>query len=108
MSTFPPYNYQQRVINTLLEECKVFQLIDCGLGKTACTLQAIEQLFNEFMINRVLIIAPLRVCKFTWPDEIKKWSFDLTYSLVLGTKQQRIEALKKDVQLYIINIENII
>lgn len=38
------------------------------------TLTAIERLmYQDFEISKVLVIAPLRVAKNTWPAEIRKW-----------------------------------
>lgn len=30
-------------------------------------------MYQEFEVRKVLIIAPLRVAKNTWPAEIQKW-----------------------------------
>jgi len=57
----------------------------------------------------VLVIAPLRVARSTWPDEIAKWDHlnDLTYSVAVGTEKERLEALRKNVEIVIINRENV-
>ena len=57
----------------------------------------------------MLVIAPLRVARSTWPDEIAKWDHlnDLTYSVAVGTEKERLEALKKNVEIVIINRENV-
>ena len=61
------------------------------------------------LIPHTPLIAPVRVAKFSWPDEIKKWNHlsDIRYSLAVGTEEQRIEALNADADIYIINRENI-
>lgn len=66
-------------------------------------------MFDSFEVRKVLVIAPVRVAKFSWPDEIKKWDHlsELRYSLAVGTEEQRIEALNADADIYIINRENI-
>ncbi|GFH40251.1 DEAD/DEAH box helicase [Lactococcus insecticola] len=66
-------------------------------------------MFDEFEIGKVLIIAPLRVARDTWPTEIDKWDHlkDMTYSVVMGTPKQRIAALQKSANLYLINRENV-
>ena len=47
--------------------------MDCGLGKTAITLSAINDLkYDDFDVRKVLIIGPKRVIECTWPEEIKK------------------------------------
>ena len=57
----------------------------------------------------MLVIAPLRVGRSTWPDEIAKWDHlnDLTYSVAVGTEKERLEALRKNVEIVIINRENV-
>ena len=57
----------------------------------------------------MLVIAPLRVARSIWPDEIAKWDHlnDLTYSVAVGTEKERLEALRKNVEIVIINRENV-
>lgn len=64
---------------------------------------------DSFLVRKVLIIAPLRVARDTWPTEIKKWDHlkGLTYSVAVGTEKERIDALKKQSTVYIINRENL-
>jgi len=66
-------------------------------------------LFDSFEIHKILIIAPLRVARDTWPTEIEKWDHlkDLTYSVVLGSEKERNAALMKKADIYIINRENL-
>lgn len=55
------------------------------------------------------MIAPLRVARDTWPDEIQKWEHlrNLHYSVAVGTEAERLAALKRQADIYIINRENI-
>lgn len=55
------------------------------------------------------MVAPLRVAKTTWPDEIKKWDHlsALSYSVLIGTPTERLSALKANADIYIINRENL-
>ena len=74
------------------------------------TLTAIEQLmYHDFAIKKPLIVAPLRVANNTWPNEIQKWDHlrSMTWSVITGTAQQRVAALMKDADIYIINRENV-
>ena len=43
-------------------------------------------MLNTFEVNKVLIIAPLRVARDTWPAEIEKWDHlkNLDISIVVG------------------------
>ena len=75
-----------------------------------CTLTAIERLiYDEFAVSKVLVVAPLRVAKVTWSDEIKKWDHlsHLTCSVVIGSGRERMEALKRKADVYMINRENL-
>ena len=75
-----------------------------------CTLTAIERLiYDEFAVSKVLVVAPLRVAKVTWSDEIKKWDHlsHLTCSVVIGSGRERMEALRRKADVYMINRENL-
>ena len=84
--------------------------LQMGLGKTVITLSAIHNLiFNSFEVKKVLIIAPIRVARDTWPDECEKWEHLklLRYSTVIGSVKERTQALKEKADIYFINRENI-
>lgn len=80
------------------------------VDKTVTTLTALfDLLFDSFEISKVLIVAPLRVARYTWPQEIEKWEHLslLTYSVAVGTEAERLAALKAKADIYIINRENV-
>ena len=107
---YKPHDYQKYATEFILSHPVAAVILQMGLGKTVCTLDAIEQLmYDRFEVRKVLVIAPLRVAKVTWSDEIKKWDnlSHLRYSIAVGTEKERIEALKKDADIYIINRENV-
>ncbi|KJZ85704.1 hypothetical protein ClosIBUN13A_CONTIG187g02943 [Clostridium sp. IBUN13A] len=81
-----------------------------GLGKSVITLTAIFDLtLDSFLVRKVLVIAPLRVARDTWPAEIEKWDHlkGLKYTVAVGSEVQRKTALMKRAQVYIINRENV-
>ncbi len=107
---FIPHDYQKFSIQFIIDHPKAGLLLDMGLGKTASTLMALHKLENHYLeIDKVLIIAPKRVAQYTWPNEINKWDeFNkMSYSVVVGTEEQRLNALKKETMIYLINRENI-
>lgn len=74
------------------------------------TLTAINRLMYEmFAVSRVLVIAPKRVAEDTWSRESQKWDHlqHLKLSKILGTREQRLQAVNKDADIYIINRENV-
>ena len=107
---FIPHSYQQYAIDFIEKNPVSAVLLEMGLGKTVITLTAVQNLmYDRFEIRKVLIIAPLRVAKNTWSAEIEKWEHlkHLTYSVVVGTAEERKNALNKQADIYIINRENI-
>ena len=103
------YQYQQHSITHILENTGCGLFLEMGLGKTVSTLTAIDQLINDrFEVNRVLVVAPLRVAEDVWTTEASKWDHlkHLRISVVLGTEKQRKLALLKKADIYVINREN--
>ena len=107
---YKPHDYQQFAINYILEHPIAAVILGMGLGKTSITLTDIEQLiYDSFEVSKVLVVAPLRVARNTWSDEIHKWNHlkHLRYSIVLGSVAERKKALEADADIYIINRENL-
>lgn len=107
---FKPHDYQRYAIDFILNHEEAAVLLDMGLGKTAITLTAIHSLcLDSFEVGRVLVIAPLRVARDTWPAEIQKWDHlrGLTCSVAVGTAQERRAALMQPTHIHIINRENV-
>ena len=107
---FAPHDYQRFAIEYIKEHPIAAVLLDMGLGKTAITLTALNDLlFDSFEISRVLVIAPLRVARNTWPQEIAKWDHlrDLRCSVAVGTEKERLAAFDRDADVYVINRENV-
>jgi superfamily II DNA or RNA helicase len=107
---FVPHDYQKFAIQYIIDHPIAAVLLDMGLGKTAITLTAIEELIHDrFEVRSALVVAPLRVARDTWPSEIEKWDHlkDLTFTVAVGSEKQRLAALKKSADIHIINRENI-
>ena len=108
---YKAHDYQAYASEFILDHPACCLMLDLGLGKTVITLTALwELLLDKFEVGRVLIIAPKRVASGTWPQEISKWDHlvGITYSVVMGTEEQRRKALMKPAFVYIINRENVV
>jgi SNF2 family DNA or RNA helicase len=84
--------------------------IDMGLGKTVTTLTALIALIYSMRAVKVLLVGPKKVAKNTWPEEIHSWEHTrdaLRYSVVIGTEKQRLEALRAEADIYMINADNL-
>lgn len=107
---YMPHEYQSYATEFILSHPISAVFLEMGLGKSVITLSAIFDLcLDSFLVCKVLVIAPLRVARDTWPAEINKWDHlkGLSYSVAVGTEKERIDALKKQSTLYIINRENV-
>lgn len=107
---FSPHNYQAFAINYIETHPIAAVLLDMGLGKTVISLTAIaDLLFDSFEAHRILVVAPLRVARDTWPAEIAKWEHlqHLTYAVCVGTPKGRRAALMAGADITIINRENL-
>lgn len=107
---YNPHEYQTYATNFILDHPVAAVLLEMGLGKSVITLTAIyELMLNRFEVQKVLVIAPLRVARDTWPAEIEKWEHlqGLTYSVAIGTEAERLAALKRPAHMYLINRENV-
>ena len=107
---FSPHDYQAYAIDYIETHPVAAVLLDMGLGKTVISLTAIaDLLFDSFEAHRILVIAPLRVARDTWPAEIEKWQHlrHLTYAVAVGTVKERKAALMAGADITIINRENL-
>ena len=107
---YSPHEYQRYAIDFVEGHKESALLLDLGLGKSSIALTAINNLmFDYFLVHKVLVIAPIRVCTNTWTSEIKKWDHlkNLKYSLCIGDERTRKRALYADADIYIINRENV-
>ena len=107
---YSPHDYQAYATDFILQNPVAAVFLDMGLGKSVITLTAIKDLcLDSFQVRKVLVIAPLRVARDTWPSEIEKWDHlkDLKYSVAVGTEMERKTALMQKANVYIINRENV-
>ena len=102
------HKYQQEGSDFIQDRkgCAIFG--DCGIGKTILCLQTIVDLLADCEIKGVLIVAPLRVARITWPMEVQDWpEFSwMKYSLLHG--KDKAERLKDNSPIYLINYEGLL
>lgn len=107
---YVPHDYQAHTTQFIIDHPECAILLGLGMGKTISTLTAINALLRDhFTTQRVLVIAPIRVARDTWPAEIKKWDHlkGLTVSPIIGTAEQRAAAADRPADIYTIGRENI-
>ena len=106
---YNPHDYQSYATEFILSHPVSAILLQMGLGKSVITLTAIRMLLEKEEISKALVIAPLRVARDTWPEEIRKWDHlkGLSYAVAVGSPDERRAALKKGCEVTIINRENV-
>lgn len=106
---FLPRPYQAIAFDFLTENKRCALFAGMGLGKTASvlgTLNCLSLIEDPFP---VLIVAPLRVARKTWREEVAKWDdFNrLTVAQIIGGRISREVALAQQADIYTINFENL-
>lgn len=107
---YNPHDYQRYATEYIESHPAAAVFLDMGLGKTSITLTALNNLlFDYFDVHRILVVAPLRVARNTWSDEIAKWDHlhNLTFAIAVGTEKERTAALKQKADITMINRENL-
>lgn len=105
---FVPREYQHLIIDHIIDLPRCAVYAGMGTGKSAATLSAISTLLLSEG-GPVLVVAPLRVARSTWPDEVRKWSTfrHMTIIPVIGSAKERAAALKYKADIYSTNFENL-
>ena len=106
---YVPHDYQSYATDFILAHPVAAILLQMGLGKSVITLTAIRELLARGEVKKVLVVAPLRVARDTWPEEIRKWDHlkGLTFSVAVGSPEERRAAVTAGSEVTIINRENV-
>lgn len=104
------HEYQKKAAEHIIAHKYCGLFLEMGLGKTVSTLTAVEKLMYDYLeVNSVLVIAPKRVAETVWAEEAQNWEHlqHLTFSKIIGTERQRLEAFHKKADIHIISRDNI-
>lgn len=107
---FQPHGYQKLIIAFIQALRRGAVWAGMGLGKSVSTATALEALsLVEDDIYPLLIAAPLRVARTTWPQEYRKWNHlrHLGVIPICGTLKERQSALRIKVPIYTTNFEQL-
>ena len=99
------HQYQEDAKNWILSHNSAGLFLPPGLGKTLISLSALDVILKHTDIDRILIIAPLRVMYLVWPAEIKKWDFDFSVGILHG--KDKDTTIRQKYDIYIINPEGL-
>lgn len=110
MRSWSPRPYQTLALEFILQRDRCALWAGMGMGKTSTSLAVCDCLYNLHGETRpTLVIAPLRVARTTWPDEVGKWTQFSTLDIVpvVGDLKERTAAMKRDAPIFTINYEQI-
>lgn len=100
---YAPEPYMVRMREHLLARNQAALFAAPGLGKTASTLDALTRSFQDGDCKAALVVAPLRVARLTWPNEIEKWG-NFKW---LRTEQLRGQRPSGKAHVYLLNYERL-
>ncbi len=103
------WKFQNKLIDFFKSHPKCAAWVDMGLGKTVATLTAFVDALHGFESRHMLVVAPKRVARDVWDAEIETWNHlnGLSISKILGTRQQRLDALRVPADVHTINREQL-
>lgn len=107
---FTPHAYQLDIIEFIQQTKRCAVWAGMGTGKTVSTLTALDNLSHTEDVFPALVLAPLRVARVTWPDEIKKWDHlsHLKVSVITGNAKERAAAMAVQADVYVSNYDNLV
>lgn len=98
------YEHQKDMLKHSLKNPHCCFLADMGTGKTYPSIASFWYRRKKNLADKCLVVCPVSVMQ-NWHNEIKKFGRGLTAVVVHGSKKKRLEALKRDVDFYIINYD---
>lgn len=107
---FVPRPYQHLIRNFALDNPRGNIFASMGMGKTGATIDTFDTLRTFGEVERLLVIAPKRVAKNTWPREVEKWneSFGhLTVATIIGNEKERIAGARAGAHITTVNYDNL-
>ena len=104
-----PHGYQKKAMKFLLEQAAAIALLDPGLGKTSITLACFDTVRTTEKRDRMLVIAPLRVCYQVWPAEVVGWKDfqHLRVGILHGKRKDVVLANYEEYDILVINPEGL-
>jgi SNF2 family DNA or RNA helicase len=102
-----PFKVQRATVEMLIENPHAYVLNAMGTGKTKAALWAWYFLYKAGHVKKLLVIAPLSTLKFVWQREVFMTLPGIKVEILHGTKQDRLDALARDADVYIINTDGI-
>lgn len=102
--------HQVEAYEHLVDNPRAALFLGMSLSKTVTVLSYLYDMhYREAAITRTLVVAPDKVARITWPDELQTWAHldGVRYSVITGTAKKREAALAADADIFIIGVDNL-
>ena len=103
--------HQVEAYEHLVSNPRAALFLGMSLSKTVTALSYLYDMhYTECAITKTLVVAPDKVARITWPDELQTWAHleGVRYSLIAGNWGARRTALQADAEIYIIGVDNLV
>ena len=104
---YRPFINQRITAAHLTMNPRDFCLNGMGSGKTLSVLWAFDYLRKQKVVDWMFVISPLSTLERAWGDEIFSSFFDMSFTVLHGTREKRHKLLKTKFDVYIINHDGI-
>ena len=98
-----PFAVQRASVGMLTENAHAYLLSQFGTGKTKVALWSWDCLNKAALAGKMLVVAPLSTLKFVWQSEAFRTLPGRKVQVLYGSRQQRLDALAVDADIYVIN-----
>lgn len=102
-----PFRTQRVTAALLTMNPRAYVLSEMGTGKTRAALYACDYMFQEGLIKRVLVVAPLSTLSQVWDREIYQYFGHYSVGVVHGTRKKRQKILEQHHHFYVINHDGV-
>jgi len=105
---FTPFHYQPRMIEHVREREQSALFCSPSMGKTVCILDVVSEWLLNGQSKGVLIVAPIRVCSITWPNQIRQWDHSSWMRVAHLRTPEGLRAWKAgSADIYLVNPEQL-
>ena len=102
-----PFHVQKLTCKLLSESAHAYVLNHMGTGKTKTALWAWDFLNKAGLTGKLLVVAPLSTLHFVWAREVFATLPGRKVQVLHGSKQDRLDRLAQDADVYVINHDGV-
>lgn len=102
-----PFEVQRKTTAMMTVYRRSYVLNGMGTGKTKACLWAFDYLRSVTLAKKMLVVAPLSILEVVWAKEVFETVGHLKVQVLHGSREKRLDRLKRDADIYVINHDGI-